>query len=222
MILLAVAVRAAAAVLAVGGGIWAVPAAAVLTAAVIAGILPGAVAKAAVTNGARLEAPGTFLALLWFAGGLIRPGRAGGASSSAGPSSIEYLRRLERHRSSSSTTGALPAEAADHRTPQKSFAVKPIKPISGVADMSGVALGLMAGPRFWLTAVVLAPAMSLLPDITHMTFQRTFAPKPFQIFQELEWKRDLDAEMSRRLGLHVPAASPPPSQPPSRREATQI
>ncbi len=49
--------------------------------------------------------------------------------------------------------------------------------------MNGVALGMMAGPRFWLAGVVLAPAMSLLPDITHMTFQRTFAPKLFQIYQ---------------------------------------
>lgn len=55
--------------------------------------------------------------------------------------------------------------------------------MGGASDMSGVALDMMSGPHFWLTAIVLAPAMSLLPDIVHMTFQRTFAPKAFQILQ---------------------------------------
>lgn len=58
-----------------------------------------------------------------------------------------------------------------------------VQPIAGTADMCSVAMDIMAGPRFWLAGVLLSPAMSLLPDITHMTFQRTFAPKPFQIYQ---------------------------------------
>ncbi|PNW71492.1 hypothetical protein CHLRE_16g656500v5 [Chlamydomonas reinhardtii] len=84
-------------------------------------------------------------------------------------------------------------------------AVFQVQPIAGTADMCSVAMDIMAGPRFWLAGVLLSPAMSLLPDITHMTFQRTFAPKPFQIYQEIEWKRELDAEMSKRLGLANPA-----------------
>lgn len=88
-------------------------------------------------------------------------------------------------------------------------AVFQVQPIFGAADMCGVALGMMAGPRFWLAGVVLAPAMSLLPDITYMTFQRTFAPKLFQIYQEDEWRRELDAEMARRLGLSSPTGPPP-------------
>ncbi|KAG2451812.1 hypothetical protein HYH02_003588 [Chlamydomonas schloesseri] len=80
-----------------------------------------------------------------------------------------------------------------------------VVPIAGVADMCSVAMVIMAGPRFWLAGVLLSPAMSLLPDITHMTFQRTFAPKPFQVYQEIEWKEELDAEMKKRLGLANPA-----------------
>ncbi|KXZ52548.1 hypothetical protein GPECTOR_9g592 [Gonium pectorale] len=87
-------------------------------------------------------------------------------------------------------------------------AVFSVKAISGVADMSGVALGMMAGARFWLTGVLLAPAMSLLPDITQMTFQRTFAPKLYQVYQEQEWKEELEARLKMQLGLDAP----PPHQ----------
>ncbi|GLI63173.1 hypothetical protein VaNZ11_005942 [Volvox africanus] len=83
-------------------------------------------------------------------------------------------------------------------------AVFQVVPVAGAADMGGVALEMMGGPQFWLTAIVLVPAMSLLPDITHISFQRSFAPKPFQIYQEIEWLKELAPETSRTLGLTVP------------------
>ncbi|EFJ44459.1 hypothetical protein VOLCADRAFT_95397 [Volvox carteri f. nagariensis] len=79
-----------------------------------------------------------------------------------------------------------------------------VVPVAGAADMSGVALDMMGGPHFWLTSIMLVPAISLLPDIAHMAFQRTFAPKPFQIYQEIEWLQELAPETSRTLGLSVP------------------
>ncbi|GFR50254.1 hypothetical protein Agub_g12440 [Astrephomene gubernaculifera] len=90
-------------------------------------------------------------------------------------------------------------------------AVFQVKAMSSVADMAGVALGMMSGPRFWLTAVVLAPCMSLLPDITHTAFQRYFAPKLFQLYQEEEHQREVDAEVFRKLGLSAAPLGPPPS-----------
>lgn len=87
-----------------------------------------------------------------------------------------HLRLLTPPPHSSYRISVHPPGRYTHFTPQ-------VQPIFGAADMCGVALGMMAGPRFWLAGVVLAPAMSLLPDITYMTFQRTFAPKLFQIYQ---------------------------------------
>ncbi|GLC49980.1 hypothetical protein PLESTB_000329300 [Pleodorina starrii] len=83
-------------------------------------------------------------------------------------------------------------------------AVFQVTPVSGAADMSGVALDMMGGPQFWLTSLVLAPAMSLLPDLTHMAFQRTFSPKLFQIYQEKEWRDELISEGRRTLRLDQP------------------
>ena len=37
--------------------------------------------------------------------------------------------------------------------------------------------------RFWLGAVLLAPALAMLPDITRLTFQAYLYPKPYQIYQ---------------------------------------
>ncbi|KAG2485813.1 hypothetical protein HYH03_015523 [Edaphochlamys debaryana] len=94
-------------------------------------------------------------------------------------------------------------------------AIFEVYPMSGVADMAGVALRIMAGPCFWLTACLLSPAMSLLPDLTQLTFQRTFAPKTYQICQEQEWKAELAVEMSRRLGLDNPAPMRPSEELPT-------
>jgi len=48
--------------------------------------------------------------------------------------------------------------------------------IEGVADMVGIAAQLFNFPSFWLAAVVLAPGMSLLPDLAIVGFMRYFRP----------------------------------------------
>lgn len=55
--------------------------------------------------------------------------------------------------------------------------------VSGLSDMATAAQQLLSDVRFWLAAVVLAPAMALLLDLAIDFFQRTFYPKPFQIMQ---------------------------------------
>lgn len=48
--------------------------------------------------------------------------------------------------------------------------------LDSLADMTGVGSALFAAPAFWLAAVVLAPGLSLLPDLAVAGFSRYLAP----------------------------------------------
>jgi magnesium-transporting ATPase (P-type) len=81
--------------------------------------------------------------------------------------------------------------------------------IEGVADMSGVALTLFASPNFWLGSVLLAPGLSLLPDIALDAFQRTFFPLPFQVYQVSHtFSRGFQYFISAVLSIECPGLHP--------------
>lgn len=68
--------------------------------------------------------------------------------------------------------------------------------IIGLAPLHGLHKLLLGSGRFWLTAIIGAPAAALLLDFTVLVFQRQFAPKGSQILQEYE----------KRLGTAAAAA----------------
>lgn len=55
--------------------------------------------------------------------------------------------------------------------------------VEAVADMTAVAQGLYSNPVFWLAAIVCAPAMCLLPDLTVMAFKRQLRPSLVTLLQ---------------------------------------
>uniref|UniRef100_A0A383WKY7 Phospholipid-transporting ATPase n=1 Tax=Tetradesmus obliquus TaxID=3088 RepID=A0A383WKY7_TETOB len=62
----------------------------------------------------------------------------------------------------------------------------PSTSISGVADMAGTGAWLFTNPVFWLTTLVGAPAIALLPDIAVMLFRRYLRPDLVTLLQEAE------------------------------------
>lgn len=54
-------------------------------------------------------------------------------------------------------------------------------PVEGVANMAAIASRIYTSPQFWLSGVLLAPSLALLPDFTYAAFQRLLWPKAYQV-----------------------------------------
>jgi hypothetical protein len=59
----------------------------------------------------------------------------------------------------------------------------PVAGLNSLADMTGVAGALFSAPAFWLAALLLAPAVSLLPDLAVEGFTRYLRPSLVTLLQ---------------------------------------
>ncbi|KAF8063036.1 ATP8B4 [Scenedesmus sp. PABB004] len=74
----------------------------------------------------------------------------------------------------------------------------PATPISGVSDMSGVGQWLFSNPVFWLSALLCAPAMALLPDLAVLLFKRWLSPDLVALLQEWEVRERVQRRATQR------------------------